>query len=64
MSEIFAAPKMKLPEVQPTKMADIEDPVVKEQGRRKRREEQAAQGRASTNLSGAPVTYSNTTLGV
>lgn len=64
MAELFSGPKMKLPDVQPTKMADVDDPVVKEAGRRKRREEQDSQGRASTNLTGSPVTYSNTSLGV
>lgn len=63
MGELFARPKMKLPEVKSTKMPDAEDPLVREAGRRKRAETEAAMGRESTNLTGSPRTYSNTVTG-
>ena len=62
-ASVFKSPKglPDLPKV-PT-MPDLEDPIVKAAGKKKREEEIARTGRDSTNLTGAPVTYGNTTLG-
>jgi len=59
-------PKVDLPKETPkATIPDERDPAAVEARRKKMREEQQRAGRESTNLtgSGAPVTYTNTTMG-
>ena len=63
IANVFKAPKA-LPEASKVMtMPDMEDPIVKAAGKKKREEEAARGGRDSTNLTGAQTTYGNTTLG-
>ena len=67
VANIFKAPKA-LPEAaKAVAMPDPQDPVVKAAGARETAEERARKGRESTrmagNMTGAPVTYNNSTLG-
>ncbi len=64
MADLMGMSKPKMPEARPTTaMPDPEDERVKRAGTRKREEEVARTGRASTDLSGAPTTYGNDVLG-
>lgn len=63
LTEIFKKPK--LPEVPAAaKAPDVADPTVREEGRRRVREEQARTGRDSTNLTGTAPAYGSKELGL
>lgn len=63
IGDMFAKPKLNLPQTATVRAPDTQDPAVLEEGKRRRRIAQAESGRDSTNLSGSSTAYSNSVLG-
>ena len=63
IANVFKAPKALPDAAKAVSMPDPTDPTVRAAGKKKREEEMTRTGRDSTNLTGAPATYGNSTLG-